>query len=83
MGSRQELLKFTVDELQQFLKERADLCEETLKSFATYRIDGESFLDLRDGEIREIVTPLGDRKKLQKLLSSYALPQVVSHISIL
>ena len=67
MVSRQELLKFTADELQQYLDQKLDLCTQTLESFATNRIDGDS----RETELRELVAPLGDRKKIQKLLSSY------------
>ena len=71
MVSRQELLKFTADELQQYLDQKLDLCTQTLESFATNRIDGDSFVELRETELRELVAPLGDRKKIQKLLSSY------------
>ena len=69
MVSRQELLKFTADELQQYLDQKLDLCTQTLESFATNRIDGDSFVELRETELRELVAPLGDRKKIQKLLS--------------
>ena len=78
MSSRQELAKFTTDELQQFLDQQLDLCTQTLESFGTNRIDGESFLELRETELRKLVTPLGDRKKLQKLLAFYAPSQTVS-----
>ena len=61
MASRQELMKFTPDELQQL---QLDLCAQTLESFGTNKIEGESFLELRETELRELVTPLGDRKKL-------------------
>ena len=44
MASRQELVKFTPDELQQFLDQQLDLCAQTLESFGTNRIEGESLL---------------------------------------
>ena len=43
MTSREELRRFTVDELHQFLKEMLDLSLETLDSFVSNRIDRDSF----------------------------------------
>lgn len=78
MASRKELQNFTVEELQQFLSQSLDLCSETLDNFVNNRVDGESFLELSEAELRELITPLGDRKKIQKLLSSYTLIKAVS-----
>lgn len=78
MASRKELQNFTVEELQQFLSQSLDLCSETLDNFVNNRVDGESFLELSEAELRELITPLGDRKKIQKLLSSYTLTKAVS-----
>ena len=77
MTTRQEVHKLTSHELQEFLKQELDLCYQTVESFTTNRIDGESFLELSETDLRELVTPLGDRKKIQKLMSSYALKQMV------
>ena len=71
-------MRFTVDEVHLFLSETLDLSMETLDSFVSNRIDGGSFLELRDAELAELITPLGDRKKIQKLLSSYAPAKTVS-----
>ena len=77
MATREEILKFTAKELQDFLEKQFDLCEQTLESFSRNRVDGESFLELSEVDLRELVTPLGDRKKIQKLLSSYTAKQRV------
>ena len=78
MASREVLLGFTIDELHQFLSDRLDLSSETLDSFVSKRIDGDSFLELKDAELAELITPLGDRKKVQKLLSSFVPTKTVS-----
>ena len=78
MASRKELQNITVNELQQFLAQSLDLCSETLDSFLKNRIDGESFLGLSKAELKELIAPLGDRKKVQKLLSSHSPTKTVS-----
>ena len=78
MATREEILKFTIEELQEYLEQHVDVCASTLVCFSSNRIDGEAFLEITDAELREVVAPLGDRKKLMKFLSSYTPRQTVS-----
>ena len=68
MATREEISKLTIDELQ----------ASTLDCFSNNRIDGEAFLEITDAELKELVTPLGDRKKFMKLLASYTPRHTVS-----
>lgn len=78
MATREEISKLMIDELQVFLEEHVYLCVSTLDCFSNNQIDGEAFLEITDAELREVVTPLGDRKKLMKLLVSYTPTHTVS-----
>ena len=78
MTTGQELQKFTSEQLREFLEEQEGLCAQTVQSFVTNRIDGGAFLELNESDLRELVTPLGDRKKIQKILSSYTPKPIVS-----
>ena len=74
MASRVEILKLTVDGLYGYLRqhlERDTVGSETIEAFRESRINGESFLELTDEELLEIIPVLGERKAVKRLIDSF------------
>ena len=67
---------FGVEELCKFLSSY-DLSEEGISNIKGNRISGSMFFELDAGDLKELLLILGDRKLIQKILSSYQ-PTVVS-----
>ena len=60
---------FSPDVVAAFLKDNiATISEAILKTVVDQKIDGEVFLALDDGSMREIAPLLGDRVKIKKAL---------------
>ena len=79
MVSRTDVMKMSVDELYQFLKERfnEDTVErESLKPFLENRVNGESFLELKSDELAMLVPKLGERKAIERLLQPFRQPSL-------
>lgn len=81
MATRQEILTFSIQELSDFLEKFDTLCPETLASLRNNRISGAIFLELCTSDLREIVTPLGDRKEIERIISSYTPIDQVSYFT--
>ena len=69
---------FDVEELCDFLASSGDISEDGINNFRTNRIGGSIFLELNAADLKELLPLLGDRKLVQKLISSYK-PTVREH----
>lgn len=73
MATRTELEKFNCEKLAEFLSGRlgGDVSDDTVVALRDTRVNGRTFLELTDDDLRNIIKPLGDRKTLRRLLDSY------------
>lgn len=81
MATRSEVGSFTVVQLCDFVSRKLqgvvedaeDLVEELRKN----KITGKAFLELTTEDLKEMITPIGDRKALSELKDSYKASTVV------
>ena len=73
MATRGELEKLNYEELTEFLSGRIeeDISEDSVVALKDNRVNGRTFLELTDEDLRDIIKPLGDRKTLRRLIDSY------------
>ena len=50
--------------------------------FAENKVDGEAFLELTEQDVKEMIKPLGQVKKIMRLQKLWALPEQASHESL-
>ena len=81
MAARSDILGYSVDELGDFLKVKG-IGEDILSILRENRVGGETFLDLNESDLRELVKPLGERKTLQKLIESYKPSSIAIVVSV-
>ena len=82
--AQRSLASLSVDELCSYLLARLpDLERETIEAFRFHKVNGETFLQLTDDDIRELTARLGERKAIKRLIDSppdmIYLPQVRRH----
>ena len=70
MATMSAIKDFTVEELCEFLSSY-DLSEGAVDNFRTNRICGTTFFELDTTDLKELLPLLGDRKQIQRILSSY------------
>lgn len=70
MAVRSDILGYSVDELSDFLEVKG-IGEDILSILRENRVGGETFLDLNESDLRELIKPLGERKVLMRLIDSY------------
>ena len=83
--AKRSLASLSVDELCSYLLVRLpDLERETIEAFRFHKVNGETFLQLTDDDIRELTARLGERKAIKRLIDSSPdtsfLPQVRRHL---
>ena len=73
MATRMDVEKLDCEELAEFLSERAgeEISDDTVFALRDSRVNGKTFLELTDDDLREVIKPLGDRKSLRRLVDSY------------
>ena len=71
MATKEELEKFSCDELSDYLKKTNQLSNSAIEILQENRVDGVIFLELTDNDLREIIPTLGDRKHLLKIIATY------------
>ena len=77
MTTRSVVQGFSTSQLCEFVAQKLEDVEDAtqmLRSLEENKINGKAFLELTDEDLREIVKPIGDRKALKRLASSY-MPQ--------
>lgn len=65
---------FSPEELHDFLvrKLEFEVSMQSLDAIKNNRISGRTFLELNSEDIKEIISLLGERKTIQRLINSYA-----------
>ena len=73
MATRAELEKCNREELAEFLSGTLgeDISEDSVAALKENRVNGRTFFELTDDDLRDIIKPLGDRKNLRRLIDSY------------
>ena len=76
MATKAELSNFSREELHEFLvtKYGFEVSMESLDSIKNNKIGGMTFLELTSDEIKELITLLGERKTIQRMINSYTKP---------
>lgn len=73
MATPPDLEKLTVEELLRMLTSKK-ISDDTLDSFMSNGIDGETFVAMTDDDLKEIVPMMCDRIKLRKLQNDMKTP---------
>ncbi len=84
MASRAEISGLSVEGIYEYLERTVDedtIEWETLQMFNDYKIHGQSFLDLTNVDLRELVPKLGERKAIKRLVDSFHPQQPGSSVS--
>ena len=73
MATRAEVIKLSCDEVCEFLSRRLseEVESDSIESFRENRVNGKALLELTEDDVRELVSPLGERKAIMRLLRSY------------
>ena len=77
MASRPDVSRMSVDGIFEYLAQTLDqdiVARESIEAFRESRINGKSFLELTDDDLRKLLPKLGERKAVQRLMKSF-LPQ--------
>ena len=78
MESYDEVQKFTVTELCSWLEDKEDITEDIITAIETNRVNGKTFVDLSDSDLKELFSLFGDRKAVQRIVASLK-PQPQPH----
>ena len=78
MATRAAIEDFGTEELCDFLSTSGDISEDGINNFRTNRISGSTVFTLDAADLKELLPVLGDRKIVQKLISSYQPSEPVS-----
>lgn len=71
--AKKTIVSLSVDELCSYLLVKLpDLESETIEAFRFHKVNGETFLQLTDDDIRELTARLGERKAIKRLIDSSA-----------
>ena len=75
MATWANIERYTVDELCDYVSNKWEMSfqdvQEILDELRSNNITGRSFLELTDDELKEMIKPIGDRKALKGILTSY------------
>ena len=72
MTTRENVLALNTEQLCEILEEKVvSITPDTLSTFRQEKITGADFLDLTDGDLKELVKTLGERKQIQRVITSY------------
>ena len=62
-----DIATFTAEELRQFLISKG-VCQEVAVEFESNMVSGDSFLQLTDEDLKELVKPIGVRPQIREIL---------------
>lgn len=71
LRSREDISDLSVDGVCEYLEQTDNIERQTVDVFRENRINGQSFLDLTDDDLRELVPRLGERKSIKRLVESF------------
>ena len=76
MATREAVLAFSDQELYEWLliKLKEEVGEDSIEEMRIQRINGRSFLELNEDDLREMVPLLGERKAIIRLINNYTRP---------
>ena len=76
MATRESVLAFSDQELYKWLliKLKEEVGEDSIEEMRIQRINGRSFLELNEDDLREMVPLLGERKAIVRLINNYKRP---------
>lgn len=69
--TKQEIARMNVEELSDYLKRSDHVGEDIIQALKESRVDGTSFLELTDDDLRELDLRLGERKTLKRIIESF------------
>ena len=79
MASFNDIKSFSVDELCNWLEGKEDITTDTIATMEGNRINGRTFIDLNENDLKEMFPVLGDRKAVERTVKSIKpTPQIVS-----
>ena len=81
MASRPDVSRISVDGVFEYLAQMLDqdiVARESIEAFRESRINGESFLELTDDDLRELIPKLGERKAVLRLIKSFRPQQPIN-----
>ena len=81
MESYDEVQKFTVTELCSWLEGKEDITEDIITAIETNRVNGKTFVDLSDDDLKELFSLFGDRKAVQRIVASLKPQPQPHHVS--
>jgi len=73
MASRADVFRMSVDGVFEYIARTLDedvVARESIKAFRHSKINSESFLELTNNELRELLPVLGERKAVNRLIKS-------------
>ena len=76
MATRSELNQFSCDEMCDLLTRKGEIEDDTISVFRENRVTGRAFLELTDEDLKELVTRIGERKAVKRLLEGYLSQKV-------
>ena len=78
MTTRGEILAFSCDQLYEWLltNVKDEMGDESIEEIRFQRINGKAFLELTDDDLRELFPLIGERKAIQRRISSFK-PKVI------
>ena len=79
-----EIQKFTETEHCSWLEDKEDITEDIITVIETNHVNGKTFVDLSDDDLKELFSLFGDRKAVQRIVASLkpqpqSQPHHVSH----
>ena len=78
MATKAALEGFAIEELCDFLSSSGKLSEDTIEKFRYNRINGSTFFELNEADLKELLPIVGDRKVVQRIIASYQPSLTVS-----
>ena len=78
MASRPDVSSFTTAQLAEFLAKDGEtkLEADSIANLVDNRINGATLLELDESDLRELLPRMGERKVIQRFISSYKPKQV-------
>ena len=76
MATKEAVLAFSDQELYEwlFIKLKDEVGEESIEEMRIQRVNGRSFFELTEDDLREMVPLLGERKAIIRLINNYKAP---------
>ena len=78
-----EVINFNVSELRDWLENKDDITEDILDVLQTNRVNGRTLVELTENDLKEFFPILGDRKALQRIVTSLKPKAQIVRVSVI